>query len=146
MEQRYLAALANRDYRRADELVVKVAFLTLLFNDRLYIMDSEPALGQGYANLVMIIRPEQRGLPLSDFLFEFKYVSLPEAKRTGEELRSLSPDQVRALPAVQEKLAAAQARLADYRAALQDQYGDPLRLRTYAVVAVGFDRVVWEEV
>lgn len=53
MEQRYLAALANRDYRRADELVVKVAFLTLLFNDRLYIMDSEPALGRGYADLVV---------------------------------------------------------------------------------------------
>jgi hypothetical protein len=146
MEQRYFQALDNRDYRRADELLVKVAFLTLLFNDRLYIMDSEPALGRGYADLVMIVRPEMRHLPISDFLFEFKYVGLSEAGLTGEEARPLSAAQVQALPPVQARLAEARARLAGYRPALQSQYGEGLHLRVYAVVALGFERLVWEEV
>jgi hypothetical protein len=146
MEQRYFQALDNRDYRRADELLIKVAFLTLLFNDRLYIMDSEPALGRGYADLVMIVRPEMRHLPIADFLLEFKYVSLAEAGLTGEEARPLSGAQVQALPPVQARLAEARARLAGYREALQAQYGERLCLRVYAVVALGFERLVWMEV
>ena len=146
IEGRYFKALNNRDYRRADELVVKVAFLTLLFNDRLYIMDSETTVERGYADLTMIVRPERRHLPIADFLFEFKFVGLPEAKVTGEAMRQLSNAEVKALPAVQSKLVEAQARLEGYHQALQAKYGDRLRLRTYAVVALGFERLVWEEI
>jgi hypothetical protein len=145
MERRYFKALANRDYRRADELLVKVAFLTLLFHDRLYIVDSEPALSRGYADLTLIVRPELRHLPISDFLFEFKYVSLSEAGLSGEAARQLSATQVRALPAVQAKLTEARARLVGYRQAFAARYGHPLRLRVYAVVALGFERLAWEE-
>ena len=145
MEQRYFKALANRDYRRADELLVKVAFLTLLFHDRLYIVDSEPALGRGYADLTLIVRPELRRLPISDFLFEFKYVSLSEVGLSGETARQLSAAQVRALPAVQAKLTEAHARLTGYRQAFAARYGHQLRLRVYAVVALGFERLAWEE-
>ncbi|MDX8377180.1 MAG: hypothetical protein R8L53_04070, partial [Mariprofundales bacterium] len=35
-------SFSNRDYRWSNELVIKTAFLAALFNDRLYIMDSEP--------------------------------------------------------------------------------------------------------
>ncbi len=38
----------NPDYKWANELTVKTAFLTLLYNDILYIMDSEVAIGRGY--------------------------------------------------------------------------------------------------
>lgn len=36
--------------------------------------------------------------------------------------------------------------LQTYRQALQAAYPSNLRLHTYAVVALGFDRLIWEEV
>lgn len=39
MEQRYFPIFDNRDYRWANKLTLKTAFLTLLFDDRLYIVD-----------------------------------------------------------------------------------------------------------
>ena len=41
VEQRYFRVFHNPDYRWANELTVKTAFLTLLYNDILYNMDSE---------------------------------------------------------------------------------------------------------
>jgi hypothetical protein len=146
VEQRYFRALDNRDYRGADEQMVKTVFLTLLFNDHLYITDSEAELERGYADLTMIVRPEHRHLPIADFLFEFKYVALAEAKLTGEQARALSGADARNLAPVQAQLAAARAQLQRYRATLQARYGARLRLRSYAVVSLGFDRLVWEEV
>jgi hypothetical protein len=49
------------------------------------------------------------------------------------------------LPAVQAGLAEARSQLQRYRPALQAAYGECLRLRTYAVVGLGFERLVWEE-
>jgi hypothetical protein len=46
VEQRYFKVFDNRDYGQANELTLKTAFLTLLFNDLLYISDSETAVGQ----------------------------------------------------------------------------------------------------
>jgi len=59
--------------------------------------------------------------------------------------RYLSREEAAALPPVQEGLTAAGGQLARYRAALAAQYGDGLRLRTYAVVGLGFERLVWME-
>jgi hypothetical protein len=146
VEQRYFKVFANRDYRWANELTVKTAFLTLLFNDIAYIMDSEEALARGYADLTMIVRPEMRQYQLPDVLFEFKYVALPEAGLTGEQARALSVAELQALAPVQGKLAEARGRLHGYRQTLQQHYGARLRLRSYAVVALGFDRLVWEEI
>jgi hypothetical protein len=39
--ERYFRVLSNRDYRWTNELLVKFAFLTLLFDDRLYMAVSE---------------------------------------------------------------------------------------------------------
>jgi hypothetical protein len=146
VEQRYFRAFDNRDYRWANELTVKTAFLTLLFNDTFYIADSEAALERGYADLTLILRPEMRRYQLLDILIEFKYVALTEAQLTRKQACSLSAAEVAALPAVQAKLAEAKARLPNYRQALTQRYGAALRLRTYAVVALGFDRLVWAEV
>ncbi len=41
VEQRYFKVFHNADYRWANELTVKTAFLTLLYDDILYVMDSE---------------------------------------------------------------------------------------------------------
>jgi hypothetical protein len=146
IEQRYFKVFDNRDYRWANELTVKTAFLTLLFNDIAYIVDSEPALERAYADLTLIIRPEMRQYQLLDILLEFKYVALAEAGLTGAQARALSAVEVAALPPMQAKLAEARARLAGYRQALQDRYGARLRLRSYAVASLGFERLAWVEV
>ncbi len=48
VENRYFRVFHNRDYRQANELAVKTAFLTLLYNDILFIMDSEKETGRRY--------------------------------------------------------------------------------------------------
>ncbi len=146
IEQRYYPVFDNRDYHWVNELTVKTTFLTLLFNDIAYIMDSEPALERAYADLTMIVRPEMRQYQLLDILLEFKYVSLKEAELTGAAARALSAAAVAELPQIKAKLAEAQETLPGYRASLLARYGARLRLRTYAVVSLGFDRLVWKEV
>jgi hypothetical protein len=47
---------------------------------------------------------------------------------------------------VQEQFLAARTQLHQYREILEEEYPGVLRLRTYAVVAVGLERLVWEEV
>jgi len=145
VEQRYFRVFDNRDYRWANELTIKTAFLTLLFNDALYIMDSEPALERGYADLVMIVRPDMRQYQLLDVLIEFKYLALGEHDLSGEQVRAMTDEELSAHPAVREAFVAAEDQLMAHRRTLQAKYGAVLNLRTYAVVAVGFDRLVWEE-
>lgn len=60
MEKTYFKVFHNRDYRWANELTVKTAFLSLLYNDIIYIMDSETHINRRYADLTMIIRPDKR--------------------------------------------------------------------------------------
>ncbi len=151
VEQRYFRVLDNRDYRWASEMTLKTAFLTLLFNDVLYIMESETVLERAYADLVMIVRPDMRQYRLLDILIEFKYVRLKEAGITGEQARTLSREEVLNLAAVRDKLQEAKVQLLGshgghgYRCRLEAKYGERLRLRTYIVVALGFDRLAWIE-
>ena len=146
IESRYFRALDNRDYVTANELTLKTAFLTLIFHDIIYIVDSETAVGRGYSDLTLIRRPERWHQPeLWDFLLEFKLIKLSDLGLTGEEVERLSQEQAAALPLVQQSFAAAAAQLARYREALTAQYGAGLRLRTYAVIGLGFERLVWVE-
>ena len=75
LEQHYFKVFDNRDLRWSNELVVKTAFLVTLFNDAFYLMDSEPALGRRYADLLLQVRPDMRQYALWDYLLEFKAVS-----------------------------------------------------------------------
>jgi hypothetical protein len=145
VEQHLFKVLDNRDYRWANELTVKTTFLSLLFNDTFYMMDSEPALQRNYGDLLMLIRPEMRRFTLWDILVEFEYVSLATLDISGDALRQLTVDQCKALPAAQAKLQEAGQQLQRYRTLLATTYNN-LRLRTYAVVALGFERLLWEEV
>ena len=67
--------------------MVKIAFLTLLFDDRLYMMVSETEMDHGYIDLSLIVRPDQRRAQALDLLLEFKYVSLKDLKLSGEQAR-----------------------------------------------------------
>ena len=144
MENKYFAVFNNRDYCWSNELTVKTAFLTLLFNDTWYIMDSESALQRRYSDLVMIIRPSMRHYAtLKDFIFEFKYLKLDELKLTGEQLREKSTAELEAMPQVQQALQDALEQLRAYQPVLAAKYQEPERLYCLAVVALGFERVIW---
>jgi hypothetical protein len=145
IEQTYFTVFDNRDYRWTNELSIKIIFLTLLYQSKLYIMDSEPALQREYADLIMLLKPDMRKYELLDFLMEFKYVSLAEVGKSGEQVRNLNQKELAALPAVAKKQQQAQTKLAGYRATLHARYGDRLRLRCFSVVAVGYERLVWVE-
>ena len=150
IEQHIFPVFDNRAQRapdiQANELTIKTAFLTLLFNDTFYIMDSETALQRSYADLTMILRPEMRRFQLLDLLLEFKFVKLSEVAQSGIEVRDMAATSLLALDAVKVKFAEAQMQLQRYRKTLAKKYGVALRLRTYAVVAIGFERLVWQEV
>ncbi|HDN25958.1 MAG TPA: AAA family ATPase [Thioploca sp.] len=142
MVQTYFSAFSNRDYRWTNELLIKTAFLTLLFNDTFYIMDSEPALGRGYADLTMIVRPDMRRYQLLDVLIEFKYIKLKELGLSAKQVKQLSDDELLTKKTVKEKLAESKSQLKNYRKTLQSRYGNQLRLHSYSVVAVGYERVL----
>ncbi|MEN8221318.1 MAG: AAA family ATPase [Pseudomonadota bacterium] len=146
MEQRYFRVFDNRDYSWANELTIKTAFLTVLFDDVFYVMDSELPLERRYADLTMIMRPEQRKYPLYDFVLEFKYLNLSEVGLSGEKARKKSIDELKALTPVKQKLAESKKQLLDYQSRLKYKYGKSLRLQLISVVAVGFERVVWQKV
>ncbi len=146
IEQNCFKAFDNRDYRWANELTVKTAFLSLLHNDTLYITDSETALERGYADMTMIVRPDKRQFQLLDFLFEFKYVSLKDNNLSGAEAGKMTDSELKTLVPVKRKFAEAKTELKGYRETLESVYGDKLRLRCYSVVSIGFDRLVQAEI
>jgi hypothetical protein len=142
------------DDMHMNELTVKTTFMALLFDDANYSMLSEPSLKtptedgetrQGYADLVLLLRPDARTTGLWDLVLEFKYVSPSELGKDARQLDGLDRDALAALPAVAAALEEAAAQLERYRAGLVERYDD-LRLRSFAVVSVGFERLVGGEV
>ena len=91
---------SNRDYAWSDEPTVKTAFLTLLFNDTLYIMESEAETERSHADLTIIVRPDRRQYQVLDILIEFKFVSLKEVGLDGKTLEQMDREALRMLPAV----------------------------------------------
>ena len=143
VEQKYFKVFSNRDYAWSNELTVKTAFLTLLFNDTLYIMESEAETERGHADLTMIVRPDRRQYQVLDILIEFKFVSLEEVKLDGKTLGIMDRKALRVLPAVQARQREAEVGLARYREKLERKFGDLLRLHSFSVIAVGFERLVF---
>ncbi len=143
LERTWFQVFDNRDLRWSNELVIKTAFLAVLFNDAFYVMDSEPALGRGYGDLLLRVRPDMRQYALLDHLLEFKALSLKAVGLTSAELATKTREELRALPAVAEKFEEAEKQLAAYRAVLTGVGGEPLKLRTHAVVGIGLERLVW---
>ena len=140
MEERYFRVFHNRDYRWANELTVKTAFLTLLYNDIIYIMDSEKEVDRRYADLTMIIRPDKRYGKVFDVLIEFKFVKLKDAKLSAEQARDLSEDEVCLIPEIAKQMEDGKKQVEDYGEKLEQRHGN-LRLKKFVVVALGFERV-----
>ncbi len=146
IEQTYFSVLDNRDYRGANELTIKMLFVSLLFNDHYYMMVSEPALRRRYADLLLLLRPDMRQYQLYDLLIECKYIGLRDLDMAGKAVQAMERSELAALPAVAQLQAEAREQVREYRAALEATYGERLKLRCFSVVALGYERLVWEEV
>ena len=142
VEDRIFKVFGVRDYLWMDEHALKMAFLVLLFQDVNYVVHSEAELERNYADLCLLRRPDRRAPGLYDVLFEFKYLKLRSVDRTGRELRRLERDELERLPGVEDAFAEAESQLREYRHALERRFGATLRLRAYAVVALGFERLL----
>ncbi|MBF0412396.1 MAG: AAA family ATPase [Desulfamplus sp.] len=145
VEDKYFKVFANRDYRWANELTVKTAFLTLLYNDLLYIMDSEPEIDRRYADLTMIIRPDKRHGKILDVLIEFKFVHLKDVNMTGEQAKNLTEEELGIIPQIIEQLEDAIKQAGEYGKHLEEKYGN-LRLHKFVVVALGFERICFKKI
>ncbi len=145
VENRFFAVFRNPDYRWANELTVKTAFPTLLYNDILYVMDSEKEAGRGCADLVMIVRPDMRRFEIFDVLVEFKFAKLGEVGLTGQEAGKLESERLRSLPAIAAGMKKAKEQVEQHGDALEQKYKN-LNLKRYAVVSLGFERICWEEI
>ncbi len=145
VERHVFRRFSNLDYRWMNELAVKTAFLALAFNDRSYMLFSEPELDRDRADLCLLRRPDTRTDALWDLLLEFKYVRLKQLRLSGKQLRDRSREELLAMKPVKEAFAEAGKQLDAYRRFLEDQMGPALRLRSYAVVALGFERLLTRE-
>ncbi len=142
IEATLFPTFSNRDAAWANELTVKTLFLTLLWNGTSYITHSEPELDHRYADLCLLRRPDARASKLWDLLFEFKRLSLKELGMSGKDVKAASRAELGKRPQVKAALDRAETQIAAYRAALERSRGDTLKLRSYAVVALGFERLV----
>ncbi len=122
---------------------MKTAFLTLLYNDILYIMDSEPELKRRRADLTMIIRPDARQYTILDILIEFKFVTLKDAGLSGEQ--ALGMEDLQDMRLMRQAMTEAREQVRRNMEILNQRHGN-LRLRGYAVVSLGFEWIWWEEV
>ncbi len=145
MEDRYFKVFKNRDYRWANELTLKTAFLTLLYNDIIFIMDSEQEIERRYADLTMIIRPDKRHAAVYDVLIEFKFVSLKDAGITGAQAEKLSENALAGIPQIRHELDNGTKQVIEYGKKLEAKYKN-LRLLKFVVVALGFERVCFIKV
>ncbi|MEA2061133.1 MAG: AAA family ATPase, partial [Thermodesulfobacteriota bacterium] len=145
MEERYFKVFHNRDYRWANELTVKTAFLTLLYNDIIYIMDSETEIERRHADLTMIIRPDKRYGKVYDVLIEFKFVSLKEAALDAGAAEKLTADELIKLPSIANKMTQGSKQVKEYGRKLENKYGN-LRLKKFVVVSLGFERICFQAV
>ena len=141
IETTLFPTFSNRDATWANELTIKTVFLTLLWNEAAYITHSEPELDHRYADLCLLRRPDARTSSLWDLLFEFKRLSLRELGMSGKDVKTQSRSELMQHDLVKDALDQAEAQVAAYRAALERSRGEPLKLRSYAVVALGFERL-----
>ncbi len=156
-EDKLLPLLSNRDQGAAprrpglsgsgvNEMALKALFLSVLFDDTRYVVHSELEVERGYVDLCLLVRPESCYPNAFDILLELKLVRRKTLGKKGRELRTMDEAALRELPPVKTALAEAREQIEIYCGALVRQRGDRVRPRGYAVVAVGLERLLGEEV
>ncbi|MDM8524020.1 hypothetical protein QUF80_11690 [Desulfococcaceae bacterium HSG8] len=102
-------------------------------------------IARSYTDLTMIIRPDMRRFDIFDVVIEFKYVTLKKAGLTGKEARESDAEALREIPAMKSEMESAEKQVREYGDALERKY-DEIRLKRYAVVSLGFERLWWKEI
>jgi hypothetical protein len=131
-----------RDRRWVNELTIKTIFMCLLNNNN-YIMISERQSRSGFADLAMIVRPDCRKYQLIDILIEFKYIHPKDLKL--KNIKKLSDTVLFKHKMVQRKLQDAKKQAARYSKELIDEFGDRVKLQKFAVISIGFDRLLYKK-
>ncbi|MDM8550937.1 PD-(D/E)XK nuclease domain-containing protein [Desulfobacterales bacterium HSG2] len=122
-------------------------FLCLMFDDVNYLMISERETRSGYADIAMIVRPDRRKYKLPDVLIEFKFIrQLKDLKLTKQQILQKTDQELWELDKVKEKADEAEAQAMRYSADLKAEFGDVMQLKTFVVIAIGFERIVWRMV
>jgi hypothetical protein len=147
VEKNILPIFSNRDYKYANELTIKTIFLTLLHQDIFFMVASEQEHRRGYADLALIVRPDCRKYKLFDMVIEFKYLSLKDLGMSGVELRKKTTQDLKALACVKEMLTDARNQSIRYAESIADEFQiSHKQIKKWAVVALGFERIVWQDV
>ncbi|MEM7531710.1 MAG: AAA family ATPase [Chloroflexota bacterium] len=147
----------NKDF---NELTLKTIFMMLLYHTDMYLVYSEPQIERRYGDLLMLLRPGMRHTELYDILIEFKRMPLSDVtedvltqkgettkKSLNEEaVRTRPSDALKQLTNVKAKFDEATKQLLSYQQKLIRERREDLNLRCYAVVSLGFDRILWGEV
>ncbi|MEM7539480.1 MAG: AAA family ATPase [Chloroflexota bacterium] len=159
--QTHLLKLYNgRDARDFNEGTLKTIFMMLLYHTDMYLMYSEAVIERSFGDLLLLVRPGMREGGLVDILIEFKQLPLnqvtelvPTQKGTmnpkalkEDDVKTRSCDELKALVNVQAKFTEAENQLHKYRQKLVAQHGNDLHLHCYAVVSLGFGRILWDDV
>jgi len=142
IEKHIFPAFHWRDNRWVNELTIKTIFMCLLMDNN-YIMLSERQSRSGYADLAMIVRSDCRKFQLIDTLIEFKFIKPKYLKQNN--IKKLSDTALFKLKAVQAKLNDAAKQANTYSKELKSEFGDLVKLQTYAVISIGFDRLLYKK-
>jgi hypothetical protein len=132
-----------RDKRWVNELTIKTIFMCLMTDHANYLMISERQTRTGYADLAMIVRPDRRSFNVKDILIEFKYIKTKSL--SVKNIKNQSDKSLFELKPVQNQLKKARTQAKKYAKELKDEFGDVLQLTAYAVIAIGFERLLYKK-
>lgn len=109
-----------------------------------YQMISERETRSGYADIAMIVRPDRRKYKFPDVLIEFRFIRrIKDLKLTRKQIVQKTDQELWELEKVKEKADEAKEQAVRYSADLKTEFGDVMQLKTFVVIAVGFERIVW---
>ena len=141
LEDNIMEALSNRDYIHTNELAYKLLFLTILYRDDIYFIESERELFRDYCDLFFQVRPDMNQYGAKNILIEFKYIKLGELSMKGETVKACEDKNLWDKTEVKHKYNEAVKQLSKYEKALNKKYPD---ITIYKMVVIGleFERVI----
>jgi hypothetical protein len=90
--QKVLTLFSNRDYMQMDEKHIKAVILTLLYQSRVYRIQSEPEINNRYPDILLL---ERNPIEVNhEFLFELKYSKKKLGSQGWEEKKAQGMNQV----------------------------------------------------
>jgi hypothetical protein len=143
IEKKVFPTFHWRDKRWVNELTIKTIFMCLMMDETNFLMISERQSRSGYADLAMIVRPDRRHFHLKNVLIEFKYIKTKNLKI--KDIKGQSDTSLFKLKPVEKKIKEAQSQANLYSKELLEEFGHDLKLTTYAVIAIGFERLLYKK-